>query len=102
MLGVADLPEIFDELLALVVGGQGQESLAFLIRDDVDHVLVKPALVLFGELGFRRGGENRQGAKERENSERYAMHVAASIFVQMITDENGRSEDLPLSGYGSG
>ena len=31
VLWVADLPEIFDELLALVISGQGQESFAFLI-----------------------------------------------------------------------
>ena len=64
VLWVADLPEIFDELLALIVGVQRQESLAFFIRDDVDHVLVQPAFVLFGELGFLGVRHKRAGSKK--------------------------------------
>ncbi len=43
--GIAPQPELFDELLALLVGLQAFESRALFIRDDVRYVFVQPFLV---------------------------------------------------------
>src|ERR1700685_3880856 len=54
--GIAAQPELLDELLAFVVGGQALENLPLLIGDDVGNFLVQPALVrslqFFLELRF--------------------------------------------------
>src|SRR6266849_357195 len=53
---VATEPELFDELLALIVGAEAFPSLLFLIRDDVGNVLIEPLFVgsfeLFAQLFF--------------------------------------------------
>src|SRR5689334_6143396 len=47
---VAAQPELFDELLALLVGVQPVEGRSFLIGDDVNDVFVQPLLVRRLEL----------------------------------------------------
>ena len=57
-VGVATLPEGFDELLALLVGGEFFERRAFGVRDDIGHVLLRPLpvnlldLLLLGARAF--------------------------------------------------
>ena len=54
--GIAAQPELLDELLALLVGGQALEGLALFVGDDVDDVFVQPLAVrsfqLLAELLF--------------------------------------------------
>src|SRR5579859_5098083 len=44
-IAAAPLPELLDELLALFIGVQLQESLTFFRGNNVNHVLVEPLLV---------------------------------------------------------
>src|SRR3954454_18096499 len=38
-------PKLFDELIAFFIVGEREECLAFLVRNDVGHVLVEPGFV---------------------------------------------------------
>src|SRR5262245_26286318 len=53
-IGIASVPEPFDELLALVVGLERVEDLALLIGDDPANVFVLPAFVNALDFLFRR------------------------------------------------
>ena len=53
--GIAPLPEVLDELVALRIGGQLLEGRHLFIGDDPAHVLIEPALVILGfffQCGF--------------------------------------------------
>src|ERR1700688_717890 len=54
--GIAPQPELFDELLALVIRAQPFPGLPFLVGDDVGDVLIEPfpvrGLQLFAQLIF--------------------------------------------------
>jgi hypothetical protein len=52
--GVAAEPELFDEVLALSVGGEPVERAALFVGDDVGDVFVEPFPVGGGERGRRR------------------------------------------------
>src|SRR5690348_18452569 len=49
--GVAALPELLDELIALLVVAQLEKSFALLVGDDPAHVLIEPFLVGLAQIG---------------------------------------------------
>ena len=49
-IAAAPKPELFDELLALFIGIELKESVPFFWRNDVDHILIQPLLVLAVEF----------------------------------------------------
>ena len=49
-IGIAALPELLDEVLALLIRLQSQESLAFGVCDDIGHVLAEPLFVWRGKF----------------------------------------------------
>src|SRR6266852_9812628 len=51
--GISNFPEVFDEFVASVVGGQPQKRIAFVSGDDVSDILLQPvAIILFQFLFF--------------------------------------------------
>src|SRR5689334_15133238 len=52
--GVAALPELLDELIALFVVAQFEKSFALLVGNDPAHVLIEPFLVSLAQLNVQR------------------------------------------------
>ncbi len=50
-IGIAAAPEFFDKLIALFVGGEAEEGVAFFLGDDVDRFLGEPSVVGSAFLG---------------------------------------------------
>ena len=89
---VADGPEVFDELLTLVVGVQRQELLALFVGDDVDDVLVEPLFVLFGELGSLGGCA--PGAASTPTT-RWRTKCDACCYFYCLTRKRGGPKTSP-------
>ena len=68
--GVAALPELLDEAVALSVGGEFLKGFALIFLNDIDHIFVHPAAVGGGHVGLfglicrlRRRLFNQRGAQ---------------------------------------
>ena len=55
-IGIAAAPEFFDEVFALVVGGQFLKGFSFFVGDDVGDVLVEPVFVSLLQFGLTLRG----------------------------------------------
>ncbi len=94
MLGVADLPKIVLVFISFLVGGQGEEFLALIVGNDVNDVLIDPALVLCRELGLFGGGGKVQSAKKRGPTAK----AVRSIFLFSTILQKKRRSKTSLSG----